>query len=140
MNMNESSKHAVWVLGLMGSITLAQWNTIVGIACGTAGFIAACLSIYSWFEKRRRKVGTLRAHHGPRTTGQRIKRKHNHRTLIVFLVLVAGLLIAAMVKGSDGDQRYPISLQPSTALRAARTSAWHFTKRRHKRMGGAGGG
>ena len=80
MTMNVSTRHAVWVLGLVGwgSITLEQWNTITGIACAVAGFMAACLSIYSWFEQRRRKARESRDH-GITDHGSRDHKRKHHR-------------------------------------------------------------
>lgn len=53
--MNEVQKHAAGVCasatGFIGSITLSQVNEVVSLACGIAGFIAACLTIYSWCRK-----------------------------------------------------------------------------------------
>jgi len=91
--MNEPSKHAVWILGLAGSVTLVQWNTIVGIACGTAGFVAACLSIYSWFEKRRRHQRDA----GPNPKDAPPGRKHHRRTMLWFLVLLGLMLTWALM-------------------------------------------
>jgi hypothetical protein len=104
MTMNEPNRHAVWVLGMVGSITLSQWNTIVGIACGAAGFVAACLSIYSWVEKRRRKARELRDHgttdHGPRDH----KRRHHRKTLLLFLVILGLMLTWALIAGAAEGQ------------------------------------
>ena len=122
--MNDSSRHAVWVVGMLGSLTLSQWNTIVGIACGAAGFVAACLSIYSWVEKRRRRREKEETPNGglakAESRNEPSKRKHHHRTLIVFLVLLAALLIAAMAEGQEvGGQRSEVGAQNAWAVQVA---------------------
>ncbi len=102
--MNESNKHAVWVLGLAGSITLVQWNTIVGIACGVAGFIAACLSIYSWFEKRRRRREKDEIEKAE-SRNEQSKRKHHRRNwLLIWLVLSGLLLWVTALYAQPGDR------------------------------------
>jgi hypothetical protein len=97
---NETGKHAVIFLGFLGSLVHLTWEQVnvgVSIASGLAGFCWACLSIYSWFEKRRQRDA------GPNPKDAQQRRKHHRRTLIVFLVLVAALLIAAMAKGEGNE-------------------------------------
>jgi len=99
--MNESSKHAVWILGLVGSITLAQWNIITGIACGAAGFVAACLSIISWFEKRRRRAAENQKLEDRRLKLEEGKRRHHHLSLVCVLLGLA-LQASAQTYGTTG--------------------------------------
>ena len=128
--MNESNRHAVWILGMVGwgSITLEQWNTITGIACGAAGFLAACLSIYSWVEKRRRKARELRnfGTSDHRLRDKEWRRKHHRRTLLLLLVILGLMLAWALIAGAqinampDGHNAGP-RLSNSQAVA---TNAW----------------
>jgi len=87
--MSDASKHAAWMLGLVGSITLAQWNTILGIACGAAGFLAACLSIYSFFERRRRRTVENQKLEARRLKLEEGRRRHHHLWLVCVLLGLA---------------------------------------------------
>ena len=134
MAMNESNRPAIWILGMVGwgSITLVQWNLITGIACGAAGFVAACLSIYSWVEKRRRKARELRDHgttdHGPRE--KELKRKHHHRNwLVLWLVMGVLLLWVTALYAQPDENTVDGGTAAGTAVQAAAlsravTNAW----------------
>ena len=53
--MDDHIKHTIGTVtsgfGFLGTITLHSFNEAVSIGCGVAGFIAACLTIYSWCKK-----------------------------------------------------------------------------------------
>jgi hypothetical protein len=49
--MNEPSKHALFIGGLIGSITLEQVNTIVSICCGIIVAAGAGYSLWSNWKK-----------------------------------------------------------------------------------------
>lgn len=57
--MSDQLKHTsgtvISALGFVGSVTLQDVNTIVSIACGVAGFVAACLTIYFSLRHRNKR-------------------------------------------------------------------------------------
>jgi hypothetical protein len=135
MNTQEHSKHLPWIAGLVGSITLAQLNTLFGVLCGMAGFILTCLYIYGWFEKRRQRhqqhqrdagpghghghehgAGTPREPAGgtPALRGKEARRQRFDFWLMIFL-LAAALLIWAVGEARGASASASVTLDPNVS-------------------------
>jgi len=118
--MNGATKHTIWALAMIswGSITLEQWNAIIGIACAVAGFIAAVLSIYSWIEKRLRKAREDRE----AGAKDRSSRRRHHLWLhlwlwLLFLLVVSSAPMLAMRTSAQTNQVEGVGrMQPTGPL------------------------
>lgn len=54
-HLKDASGTAVSAVGFIGSIGLAEVNTIVSIMCGLAGTVAACVTIYAFFKRKNKR-------------------------------------------------------------------------------------